>query len=103
MIQHYSGGHTKGVGTMTNWRMLNGIEALVLTGDWQSAATAAAKTKDEAQRQKASATNRREWREFLGHADCLCLSIRAQDQQGCVEQLTALRLTLAVSAGPEHP
>jgi hypothetical protein len=60
------------------------------------------RTRAEAQHQKEIATtNKREWRDFIVHVDCLNLTIRARDLEGCVGELAALHSALAAIAGLE--
>jgi hypothetical protein len=82
--------------------VLNGIKTLIAVGDWNSAAAAVGRTRDEAHRQKSASTNKSEWRDFLVHADCLQLTIRAKDREGCAEELASLRSALVAAAGPER-
>ena len=83
------------------YETLNEIEVFVAIGDWNTAATGARRTRDEAQHQKSVAsTNKHEWRDFMMHADFLHLTIRAHDREGCVGELAWLHSELAAIAGP---
>jgi hypothetical protein len=83
------------------YETFNQIKAFVTAGDWNSAAAGASRTRDEAQYQKSVAsTNEHQWRDFIVHVDCLDLTIRAQDREGCVGELALLRWALTAIAGP---
>jgi hypothetical protein len=84
------------------YAILDGVEALVVQGDWISAGPVACRIRDEAEYQKSEAANKSEWRHFLNHATNLEVAARAQDRPGCAEELAALRFALSAAAGPER-
>jgi exonuclease III len=85
------------------YAILGEIESSIATGDWNSATTTADRTRDEAQYQSSTATNKREWREFSLHAGCIDLTIQARDREGCADELILLRRALAKAIGPDSP